>query len=157
MRADCTSTAPRRNRRGDVRLIPFPDTPGSAACDEVHFGAVEVFNAGRWGAVCDGTALAAAVVCRQLGFPYGWLYNAEEAVGEPRGEDYFDADDALPSAFAWASDVVCTGAEARLSECGFPESGTRTLEDLPEDGALSRCHAALGVVCSRFDLTGVHQ
>lgn len=38
-----------------MRLVPLADTPTpSAACNEVHFGGVEIFNSGRWGAMCIG-------------------------------------------------------------------------------------------------------
>jgi len=40
---------------GDVRLIPVAATGvTTAACDQAHFGGVEVFAGGRWARVCNG-------------------------------------------------------------------------------------------------------
>jgi len=60
---------------GDLHLVSLDDAPSmTQACDQVHCGAVEVFNRGRWGAVC-GTQQA-DIACRQLGFPFGRNYAA---------------------------------------------------------------------------------
>ena len=76
MSAGCQDT-PADPAEGDVRLVPFNETiDPTSMCDDVHFGAVELFRKGRWGRTCsfrdpDDFTLDAAIVCRQLGFPFG--------------------------------------------------------------------------------------
>ena len=157
--------------------------PATTACDDVHFGAVEFFNAGRWGSICAPDsdvatfAIDAAVVCRQLGFPFGSLIDPAETFYEEPGE---------MEGIAWASDVLCTGLEDRLDECFFPENfgddqysnmydyGFSTPElprpVLPQgppdsqrspglQGFAGSCSGndglALSVVCRRFEIEGV--
>lgn len=71
---------------GAVRLVPLNGTAApTAACDEVHFGGVELLFQGRWGRICNGRfgnhheefTLDAQVVCRQLGFPFGTVMHEE--------------------------------------------------------------------------------
>ena len=78
-------------------------------CDDVHFGAVELFREGRWGRICsfsepDDFTLDAASVCRQLGFPFGTSLdsNSVSRRGRPPLDDYPIAD---PPAVSWASNV----------------------------------------------------
>lgn len=38
---------------GDVRLVPVvAGQDPTAACDDVHFGGVEIFHDGQWGRIC---------------------------------------------------------------------------------------------------------
>lgn len=37
---------------GDVRLVPVNDNP-TEPCDDIHFGAVELFRQERWGRICS--------------------------------------------------------------------------------------------------------
>lgn len=76
---------------GDVRLVPLNGTQyPTAVCDDVHFGGVELFREGQWGRICAGTAggdeaeftLDAAVICRQLGFPFGTLMSSSDYTDE---------------------------------------------------------------------------
>lgn len=65
--------------------------PHTAACDEVHFGVVEMFRDGAWNLLCARdpgrfagpggpfSDLDAAVVCRQLGFPFGTTFNEDDS------------------------------------------------------------------------------
>ena len=148
---------------GDLRLVPFPDTDTpTAACDEVHVGGVEIYNRGRWGAVCIGggdTAqftIDAQVVCRQLGFHSGVMYQIAESIRFPYdyGDYVFGPEDEVASDFAWASEVVCTGTEARLDECLFTEGSDNTLGGLPAEGLSNSCFRSLAVACTQFDLVG---
>jgi len=141
--------------------VPLEDTAvPTQTCDEVHFGGVEIFNRGRWGAVCIAAGdaaqftLDAEVACRQLGYRFGRMYDVLETIGGYYDYSPFGQYDTLPSEFAWASEVVCTGPEARLQDCLFPESSNDTLSGLPTTGVLDSCFQILGVVCSRFDLVG---
>lgn len=81
----------------------------TAPCDDVHLGAVELFIEGRWGRICNGDfggdpeefTLDAQVVCRQLGFPYGTVMDAEQNV-DYSDRDYAPADE---SVVIWATQV----------------------------------------------------
>ena len=100
---------------GDVRLVPLNgNSPPTAACDDVHFGGVELFHDGRWGRICLETetyefTLDAQVVCRQLGFPFGGVLDAEEASSFSLRSDYiydyllsYTVEEAQP---VWATQV----------------------------------------------------
>lgn len=158
--------------QGDVRLVPLTSiTSDTAPCDVVHFGSVEIFNDGRWGRICGGDnedfTLGAQVVCRQLGFPFGSLYDATEVYdsnGNTIGTDYEDYSE--PGEIVFATEVVCTGKEARLDECFFPEAfGAAPRVSREEDQAVEagirqgRCArndgSARGVVCRQFEIEGV--
>eukprot|EP00892_Ulva_mutabilis_P007291 jgi/Ulvmu1/4934/UM204_0006.1 len=112
---------------GDVRLVPLngTDVP-TAACDDVHFGGVELFREGQWGRICAGRfggeqedfTLDAQVVCRQLGFPFGTIMDEREAFGV---YDYNSYDYDAEPVITWATEVVCTGKEERLLDCEFPQ------------------------------------
>ncbi|KAM8807967.1 HHIP-like protein 1 [Eudromia elegans] len=134
-----TTTAPRPRagggaRRGQRRKKKQPPQHGAvrlagergAARDR---GRVEVFAEGRWGTVCDDGwgAAAAAVVCRQLGFP--------RAVRAAKKAE-FGAGRRLPILL---DDVRCSGRERRLLEC--THAGLGAHDCTHEEDA--------GVVCSR--------
>eukprot|EP00892_Ulva_mutabilis_P007289 jgi/Ulvmu1/4932/UM204_0003.1 len=115
---------------GDVRLVPLNGTAvATAACDDVHFGGVELFREGQWGRICAGRfggdpeefTVDAQVVCRQLGFPFGTVMDEQEVFG---AYDYRTYDYSTPreDPITWASEVVCTGKEERLLECDFPQN-----------------------------------
>eukprot|EP00892_Ulva_mutabilis_P005580 jgi/Ulvmu1/3394/UM016_0010.1 len=157
--------------QGDVRLVETTGiTSGTQPCDAVHFGAVEIFNAGQWGRICSGRfsgfpdfTIDANVVCRQLGFPFGSLYDLEDvrnSTGEIVGADYEDY--SAPAELVWATDVLCTGKEERLDECFFPEDfGNRRASDYGPQVEAGIQRAAcrrkdgnqLGVVCRKFEIT----
>lgn len=143
---------------GDVRLVPLEDTASmSRACDDVHFGGVEVFNRGRWGAVCaSGDPQIVEVVCRQLEFDFGSAFDVGETVGGIYYDSEFGQYDTVPSEFGWANGVECKGGEARLDECRFTDSSDGTLAGIPTTGVLEECQAILGVACTRFEVAGVH-
>ena len=106
--AGCTAPAP-APESGDVRLVPLVDSVPTAACDDVHFGGVELFWDGRWGRICAGEnagdagdfVLDAQVICRQLGFPFGTVVDQEVLLV------YYDngIDDESDLALVWASEV----------------------------------------------------
>ena len=143
---------------GDVRLVDLEDTPsGTTPCDEVHFGGVEVFSNGQWGAICSfgSTDLPkeATVVCSQLGFPFGSVFNVEETYEDAFGLSVppFPSDDTIPSSLSWGR-VTCNGTAQRLDECSFSSSSDGTFAGLEEQS--NSCFVILGVVCHRFELTG---
>ncbi|XP_064230578.1 HHIP-like protein 1 isoform X1 [Aotus nancymaae] len=115
------NTASQAFRDGDVRLVRRTGLRSGS-------GRVEVFVGGRWGTVCDDSwdINGAAVVCRQLGFPY-----AVRAV--KRAE--FGQGGSLPILL---DNVRCKGWERNLLECQHNGVGTHDCEH--EEDA--------GVVCS---------
>ena len=135
--------------------------PGAVTqtCNEVHYGGLEVFNRGRWGAVCgpgsEDFTREATVICGQLGFPFGSMFEVREAAGDFFGtEDLsFPAGDTMPSDIAWATRVSCDATAQRLQDCSFAGGSDGTLSGLPADGV--RCAPILGVVCHRFEIAGV--
>ena len=160
--------------QGDVRLIALDDILPTQPCDAVHFGGVEIFNNGQWGRICSDRSgrsnrdftIDANVVCKQLGFPFGTLYDAAEvldSIGEPAGTDYIDV--SAPGELVWATDVLCTGKEERLDECFFPEDfeDARLGDYAPEVEGIRRAScrrqdgSVLGVVCRRFEIEGVQR
>lgn len=96
-------------------------------------GRVEIFIDGEWGTVCDdGWSLsAAAVVCRQLGFPYVVRATKKAEFGEGT------------SLRILLDDVQCSGQERTLLECSHAGVGTHNCSH--EEDA--------GVVCSREEVT----
>jgi hypothetical protein len=117
-----TAAAP---SEGAVRLI---DGFGGL-CDDLHAGIVEIYHEGRWGAVCstylryNAPPLVAQVVCKQLGFPYGTLYNGrsiEFRDDEPYYGGYYDEgpeESMVPSELYWLDEIQCKGTEERLRDC----------------------------------------
>ena len=121
--------------QGSVRLRGGFGTP----CDPVHTGFIEVFNEGQWGAICQGggpnTAdfLVGDVVCRQLGFPHGTVVdpstNPVDGERLTRGDYsyYYNGyggitDEAEePQERFWLDEVICSGTEERLVDCGLGE------------------------------------
>ncbi|NXK60925.1 HIPL1 protein, partial [Sylvietta virens] len=97
-------------------------------------GRVEIFIDGQWGTVCDdGWSLpAAAVVCRQLGFPYAVRASKKAEFGEGT------------SLRILLDDVQCSGQEGTLLECSHADVGTHNCSH--EEDA--------GVVCSKKKVTG---
>ncbi|NWH25679.1 HIPL1 protein, partial [Grus americana] len=95
-------------------------------------GRVEVYIDGEWGTVCDDgwSSLAAAVVCRQLGFPYVVRASKKAEFGEGT------------SLRILLDDVQCSGQEKTLLECAHAEVGTHNCSH--EEDA--------GVVCSREEV-----
>ena len=94
-----------------MRLVPLNGTAvPTGPCDDVHFGAVELFREGAWGRICAGRfggdpeefTLDAQVVCRQLGFRFGTLMNSEEVSG---AYDYTSSDYSDPPFTVWATEV----------------------------------------------------
>lgn len=170
MRAGCaTDTSP--PTQGDLRLVPLPGiTSNTAPCEAVHFGAVEIFNEGRWGRICNGRSsiaeehftLDAQVVCRQLGFPFGGLYDVAEA--ENSTETSIDSD--YGDYFEPGDVVICTGKEARLDECFFTQdfgdapqptnnSGPQVQAGVRRASCQRQEGQVLGVVCRQFEIKGV--
>ncbi|XP_069714889.1 HHIP-like protein 1 [Phaenicophaeus curvirostris] len=118
------STAPPL-QNGAVRLME-QQTRGRS------WGRVEVYINGEWGTVCDdgwGSA-AAAVVCRQLGFPYVVRASKKAEFGEGT------------SLRILLDDVQCFGQEKTLLECSHADIGTHNCSH--EEDA--------GVVCSREEV-----
>ncbi|NXW63172.1 HIPL1 protein, partial [Eurystomus gularis] len=95
-------------------------------------GRVEVYINGEWGTVCDDgwSSSAAAVVCRQLGFPYVVRASKKAEFGEGT------------SLRILLDDVQCFGQEKTLLECSHADVGTHNCSH--EEDA--------GVVCSREEV-----
>lgn len=96
-------------------------------------GRVEIFIDGQWGTVCDdGWGLpAAAVVCRQLGFPHAVRAAKKAEFGQGS------------SLRILLDDVQCSGQERTLLECSHADVGTHNCSH--EEDA--------GVECSREEVT----
>ncbi|XP_072048696.1 scavenger receptor cysteine-rich domain-containing protein DMBT1-like [Amphiura filiformis] len=87
-----------------------------------NLGRIEVLFHGVWGGVCPDywDNQEAAVVCRQLGLPYGV---AKKAFFFGRG-----------SGHPWLRNVQCSGSESRLENCGhlgwgYKSCGWKLLDD----------------------------
>ncbi|NXG71762.1 HIPL1 protein, partial [Baryphthengus martii] len=117
------STAPLQN--GAVRLMEQQGHGRSR-------GRVEIYINGEWGTVCDDgwSSLAAAVVCRQLGFPYVVRASKKAEFGEGT------------SLRILLDDVQCFGQEKTLLECTHADIGTHNCSH--EEDA--------GVVCSQEEV-----
>lgn len=100
------------------------------------------------------------VVCRQLGFDFGSLMDADsEDTFEYGSLDYGDFRDGFPVA---ANFVKCSGLEERISDCVFADNA---LEDFATFDAIKNddsnrgvCSveitAMLSVVCRQFPIVG---
>ena len=135
--ADCNSEP--QEEQGALRLI---DGVGSA-CDPLYSGVVEIFNAGRWGAVCRNgrvDAITADVVCRQLGFAQGTPVNG----GEPE-VDNFAEESEVPSDTTWLAGVRCRGHEATLTDCLGNDDG-----GFLDGSGGNICSRRLHVACRQF-------
>ncbi|NXJ32000.1 HIPL1 protein, partial [Ciconia maguari] len=95
-------------------------------------GRVEVYIDGEWGTVCDDgwSSPAAAVVCRQLGFPHVVRASKKAEFGQGT------------SLRILLDDVQCSGQEKTLLECDHADVGTHNCSH--EEDA--------GVVCSREEV-----
>ncbi|NXY73827.1 HIPL1 protein, partial [Glareola pratincola] len=112
-------------RNGAVRLMEKRSRGRS-------WGRVEIYINGEWGTVCDDgwSSTAAAVVCRQLGFPYVVRASKKAEFGEGT------------SLRILLDDVQCSGQEKTLLECDHADIGTHNCSH--EEDA--------GVVCSREEV-----
>ena len=108
--ADCEPNDGGMLVEGDVRLVALPgNSPATAACDDVHFGRVEIFHDGLWGRICGGEeedfTLDSAVVCRQLGFPFGSVLDEDRPNAfELYRDDYSDYG-SISTLPVWATQV----------------------------------------------------
>nr|XP_040218538.2 lysyl oxidase homolog 3A-like [Anopheles coluzzii] len=93
-------------------------------------GNVEVFHAGKWGAICDDEwdQAEAEVVCRQLGFP-GYV--------KPTHTGHFGR----AKRKFWMDNLWCGGKEAELTDCRFDGWGANDCES----------GEAAGVICKQHD------
>ncbi|XP_076138892.1 HHIP-like protein 1 [Alosa pseudoharengus] len=98
----------RRSRSGRVRLI------SEAGDQHTDRGRVEIFVRGEWGTVCDDLfdSKAAAVVCRQLGFPYALRVAKRAELGAAAADVPILLDD-----------VECDGTEKTLLDCRHARVG----------------------------------
>ncbi|XP_030069522.1 HHIP-like protein 1 isoform X1 [Microcaecilia unicolor] len=105
-------------RNGAVRLI---DPRG-----RTDRGRVEVFINGVWGTVCDDlwNTKAAAVVCRQLGFPFVTRASTQAEFGEGHPLQIL------------LDDVQCTGKEKNLLECKHANLGQHNCSHQEDAGVV---------------------
>ncbi|EMP30993.1 HHIP-like protein 1 [Chelonia mydas] len=89
-------------------------------------GRVEIYINGEWGTVCDDlwNSKAAAVVCRQLGFPYVVRATKRAEFGEGR------------SLRILLDDVECTGQEKNLLECTHADIGKNNCSHKEDAGVI---------------------
>ena len=96
-------------------------------------GRVEVLRDGEWGTVCDDLfgVTDAAVVCSELGY----TGRSEALSGAPFGSG---------NGSIWMDNVICTGTEASLEQCGHNGWGS------------NNCHHSedVGVRCGLSDDIG---
>lgn len=87
---------------------------------------MEVYIHGEWGTVCDDSwnSKAAAVVCRQLGFPYVVRATKRAEFGEGR------------SLRILLDDVECTGEEKNLLECMHADIGKHNCSHKEDAGVI---------------------
>uniref|UniRef100_A0A8C3FFP4 HHIP like 1 n=1 Tax=Chrysemys picta bellii TaxID=8478 RepID=A0A8C3FFP4_CHRPI len=89
-------------------------------------GRVEIYISGEWGTVCDDfwNSKAAAVVCRQLGFPYVVKATKRAEFGEGH------------SLRILLDDVECTGQEKNLLECTHADVGKNNCSHKEDAGVI---------------------
>lgn len=128
-------------------------------CNPLHSGIVEVFNAGEWGAICDGETsrradfLVADVVCRELGFPHGTVVDSLTTLPEARFDYYFEdlaAESQEPQGRFWLDDVRCRGPESQLVDCDLGNGFPATADGGGVCGGDSPPPAPLRVACRKF-------
>ncbi|XP_035782425.1 lysyl oxidase homolog 2B-like [Anopheles albimanus] len=92
-------------------------------------GNVEIFHAGKWGAICDDEwdASEAEVVCRQLGFP---------GPVRPTHTGYFGR----AKRKFWMDNLYCGGKEQELGDCHFDGWGTNDCEASEAAGVICKQH-----------------
>ncbi|CAN9509905.1 unnamed protein product [Ophioblennius macclurei] len=102
---------------GEVRLA----NGGNSSCS----GRVEIFHFGQWGTVCDDSwdLLDAEVVCRQLGCGRVLSAPTQARFGQGSGPIWYD-------------NVVCTGSEAKLSECRHQGIGSHDCSHSEDAGVV---------------------
>ena len=127
-----------------MRLIDGVGSP----CDPLYTGILEIFNEGRWGAVCTNggrDAITADVVCRQLGFPFGNPVDGDFARRDDDGTDPDTLDESeVMSDPVWLFGVSCRGPEENLSDC---LGDYDNFSDGTSDGP---CRRRLHVACRQF-------
>lgn len=114
----------RRSRSGRVRLVgPLSN---AEAGDQVQ-GRVEIFIRGEWGTVCDDLfdSKAAAVVCRQLGFPYALRVARRAEFGA-----------AATDVRILLDDVECEGTERTLLDCRHARVGKNNCSHYEDVGVV---------------------
>ena len=157
-------------------------TSESAPCDAVHQGVVQIFSNGVWGVLCTnvfgreertGFTVDAKVICRQLGFPFGSVFDSSSSGGRADPDDQYDYTDyafygegspssaPLDDVPVFATRVSCTGKEDRVDECFFPEreSSFNSFAPSPAPDVSSSCErfqaTRLTVACRQFEIEGV--
>ena len=165
---------------GDVRLVPLLNaTSESAPCEAVHQGVVQILLDGVWGLLCatmfgrrgkTGFTVDAKVICRQLGFPFGSVFDSSASGGGRDPDDQYDYADyssygspssaPLDDVPVFATRGSCTGTEERLDECFFPERDplSNSFATSPARGASSTCDrfqaTRLAVACRQLEIEG---
>lgn len=114
----------RRSRSGRVRLVGL--LSNAEAGDQVQ-GRVEIFIRGEWGTVCDDLfdSKAAAVVCRQLGFPYALRVARRAEFGA-----------AATDVRILLDDVECEGTEQTLLDCRHARVGKNNCSHYEDVGVV---------------------
>ena len=154
-------------------------TSESAPCDAVHQGVVQIFSDGVWGLICTSTFgrgartgfdVDAKVICGQLGFPFGSVFDSA-AIGARTDQYDYDytvfgsASAPLDDVPVFATRVSCTGKEERLDECFFPDADPSSsgfavapASDYAPDPNCDAFQASrLTVSCRQFEIEGAFQ
>ena len=122
---------------------------GNDGQEHAFEGRLEVRYHGEWGTVCDHywTDIESDLVCRLLGHPRGSTGNGGRFLGAHFGEG---------TGKIWLDNVVCTGAEKRLSDCARRRSAPG--KATPELGESNCSHAQdVGVQCKVSDTASAPQ